>query len=117
MRSLICAGIVCAGVACATRVWAEPRIDVRAKYKRAAQLANSGAAEQALAVIDEGLAVAPKDLPLLGLKGTVLLSLYDYAGRLPPTRRTSTPAHVARIAARPRRSSTTREPCNRRSSM
>jgi len=79
MRSLICAGIVCAGLAYASRVWAEPHIDVRAKYKRAAQLANNGAAEQALAVIDEGLAVAPKDLPLLGLKGTVLLSLYDYA--------------------------------------
>jgi hypothetical protein len=61
-------------------VWAEPHIDTHAKYEHAAQLANSGAAEQALAIIDEGLAVAPKDLPLLGLKGTVLLSLYDYAG-------------------------------------
>jgi hypothetical protein len=80
MRTLICAGIVCAGAAYASHVWAEPRIDTRAKYNRAAQLANSGAAEQALALIDEGLAIAPKDLPLLGLKGTVLLSLYDYAG-------------------------------------
>ena len=58
MCALICAGIVCAGVAYTSRVWAEPRIDTRAKYERAAQLANSGAPEQALAVIDEGLAVA-----------------------------------------------------------
>jgi len=35
-----------------------------------------------LTVIDEGLADAPKDLPLLGLKGTVLLSLHDYSGAL-----------------------------------
>jgi len=80
MRALVRAGIVCAGIAYASGAWAEPRVDPRAMYKRAAQLANNGAAEEALAVIDEGLAVAPKNLPLLGLKGTVLLSLYDYAG-------------------------------------
>lgn len=80
MRALIRAGIVCAGVAYASGAWAEPRVDPRATYRRAAQLASNGAAEEALAVIDEGLAVTPKDLALLGLKGTVLLSLYDYAG-------------------------------------
>lgn len=80
MRALICAGIVCAGFAYARGVWAEPRADTRAKYTRATKLADSGAAEEALAVIDEGLAIAPQDLPLLLLKGTVLLSLHDYAG-------------------------------------
>jgi hypothetical protein len=89
MRALIRAGIVGTAVACASAAWAAPpgapgaprpaRVDTRAMYKRAAQLASSGAAEDALAVIDEGLAIAPTDLPLLGLKGTVLLSLYDYA--------------------------------------
>src|SRR5215468_7871087 len=82
MRAAICAGVMCAVLAGTSHVWAEPRVDVRAKYERASQLANSGAAEQALAVIDEGLADAPKDLPLLGLKGTVLLSLHDYVGAL-----------------------------------
>jgi hypothetical protein len=82
MRVLIWAGVVCVGVAYASRAEAEPRVDIRATYERASQLTNSGAAEQALTVIDEGLAVDPKDLPLLGLKGTVLLSLHDYAGAL-----------------------------------
>ena len=82
MRALICAGIVCVGVAYASGVWAEPRVDTHAKYTRAAKLANSGNTEEALAVIEEGLAAALQDLPLLGLKGTVLLPLYDYAGAL-----------------------------------
>lgn len=82
MRALIRAGIVCAGIVYATSTWAEPRIDVRTAYQRALKLANSGAAEQALAVIKEGLVAAPRNLPLLGLKGTVLLSLYDHAGAL-----------------------------------
>ena len=86
MHAVIRAGIVCAGVACASAALgaprgapAAPRVDTRAKYKLAAQLANNGDPERALTVIDEGLALAPNDLPLLGLKGTVLLSLYDYA--------------------------------------
>ena len=82
MRALIHVGIVCVGIVYATSTWAEPRIDVRTAYQRALKLANSGAAEQALAVIEEGLVAAPRNLPLLGLKGTVLLSLYDHAGAL-----------------------------------
>jgi hypothetical protein len=82
MRALICAGVVCAGVAYASGASADPRVDLHAKYAQAAKLANNGAAEQALTLIDEGLAVAPRDLPLLGLKGTVLLSLYEYTGAL-----------------------------------
>jgi len=61
---------------------AAPRVDPREKYKVAAKLDEDGDAEKALAVIDEGLASAPKDLPLLGLKGTVLLKLRDYSGAL-----------------------------------
>lgn len=78
MRALICAGIACAGIAYASSVSAEPRVNPHAKYVQAARLANAGDAEQALTLIDEGLAVAPRDLPLLGLKGQVLLSLYEY---------------------------------------
>jgi PEGA domain-containing protein len=82
MRALICAGVVCAGVAYASGASADPRVDLHAKYVQAVKLANNDAAEQALIVIDEGLAVAPRDLPLLGLKGKVLLSLYEYTGAL-----------------------------------
>jgi len=80
MRALICAGIVCACVAYATSTWADARADSRATYRRAAQLVDRGDAEAALAVIDAGLAAAPRNLSLLGLKGMVLMSLYDYAG-------------------------------------
>ncbi|HEX3474397.1 MAG TPA: PEGA domain-containing protein [Kofleriaceae bacterium] len=78
MRALICAGIAAAGVAYASSGSAEPRVDPHAKYVQAARLANSGDAEQALTLIEEGLAITPRDLPLLGLKGQVLLSLYEY---------------------------------------
>ncbi|HEX7841189.1 MAG TPA: PEGA domain-containing protein [Kofleriaceae bacterium] len=52
------------------------------KYKLAVQLDDSGDAEKALVLINEGLAIAPKDLPLLGLKGAVLLKLRDYTAAL-----------------------------------
>jgi hypothetical protein len=63
---------------------AAPQVDARAKYRIAAQLDDTGDYEKALAVIEEGLAVAPKDLRLrfLSLKGAVLLKLRDYPGAL-----------------------------------
>jgi Outer membrane protein beta-barrel domain/PEGA domain len=97
MHALIRTWIVCVGVACASVVLAAPksaapksaapksaapRSSVRAKYKLAVQFDDNGEAEKALAVIEEGLAIAPKDLPLLSLKGTVLLKLRDYTGAL-----------------------------------
>jgi hypothetical protein len=74
MRALICSWIVGVGVgiACTGVGLAAPKVDVRQKYKAAAMLVDSGEAEQALGVIEEGLALAPKDLSLLKLKGTVL---------------------------------------------
>lgn len=82
MSLLLRAWIVCVGVACTGVALAAPRPGPRENYKLAAQLDDSGDAEQALVVIDQGLAIAPKDLALLGLKGTVLLKLRDYAGAL-----------------------------------
>jgi hypothetical protein len=90
MRTLICTWIVCVAVAYAGGVQAAPKakptaapkVDARAKYKTAVQLDDSGEAEKALAAIDEGLALAPNDLPLLFLKGTVLLKQRDYPGAL-----------------------------------
>lgn len=98
MRALIHVWIVCAGVACAGVALAAPKVaapsipkvaapstpkvDTREKYKAAVRLANNGNPEQALVVIQEGLAVEPKDLPLLGLMGKVLVSLRDYPGAL-----------------------------------
>jgi tetratricopeptide (TPR) repeat protein len=61
---------------------AAPAGDPRDKYKVAAQLDENGDGEKAIAVIDEGLALAPRDLALLGLKGIVLLKLRDYSGAL-----------------------------------
>lgn len=82
MRALICTWIVCVGVACTRVALAAPSADVGAKYKLAVSLNNNGEFDKALAAIEEGLAIAPKDLPLLGLRGTVLLTLRDYPGAL-----------------------------------
>lgn len=80
MRAWVCVWILCVGVAWAGVAVAAPRRDASPQYKRAIQLHDSGAYDQALASIAEGLAIAPKDLPLLGLEGTLLLELRDYSG-------------------------------------
>jgi PEGA domain len=82
MRALICTWIVCVSVAFTAVAFAAPGVDARAKYQAAQVLSNNGNAAQALIVIEEGLAVAPKDRPLLSLKGKVLLELRDYLGAL-----------------------------------
>jgi len=90
MRTLICTWIVCVAVVYAggaqaapkAKPGAAPKVDARTKYKAAVVADDNGEAEKALAVIDEGLALAPNDLPLLGLKGTVLLKQHDYPGAL-----------------------------------
>jgi PEGA domain len=76
-RWLVWATIACTGVAVAG-----PADDARAKYKAAAKLDEADEPEKALAVIEEGLAGAPKDLELLRLKGRVLLKQSDYVGAL-----------------------------------
>lgn len=78
MPALIRTWIVCVGVVCTSAALAAPAGDARAKYRLATQLDNRGDAEQALVAIEQGLAIAPSDLPLLGLKGTILLKLHDY---------------------------------------
>src|SRR5690242_10961011 len=88
MRALIGTWIVCVGVLCtsialaAPKAGATPRTSAAAKYKQATQLDESGDYDKAIVTIDEGLAVAPKDLKLLGLKGTVLLKMRDYSRAL-----------------------------------
>lgn len=82
MRALICTLIVCVSVAFTGVALAAPGGDVRAKYRAASQLSTNGNAAQALVVIEEGLAVAPKDRPLLSLKGRILFDLRDYLGAL-----------------------------------
>jgi hypothetical protein len=81
-RTRICTWIACAAVAWAGLAAAAPGGNARATYQAAVQLVNSGNEDQALALIDEALAAAPRDLPLLGLKGRVLLALRDYRGAL-----------------------------------
>lgn len=61
---------------------AGPREVARDKHKAASKLAGSDENEAALALVDEGLALAPGDLPLLLLRGALLLKTRDYAGAL-----------------------------------
>jgi hypothetical protein len=61
---------------------AAPAGNPRDKHKLALRLDEDGDTEKALVVIDEGLAVAPRDLALLGFKGAVLLKLRDYSGAI-----------------------------------
>lgn len=85
MRAGMCSWIVCVSVVCTGIALAAPKVDARDKLKLA-QLAKDlderGEPEKALAVVEQGLAVAPKDLALLGLKGRLLLGLRDYSGAL-----------------------------------
>jgi len=82
MRALVSAGMICVGVVCTGVALAAPQVSARAKYQIAVRLDDSGEYEKALVSIEEGLAVAPKDLPLLGLKGAVLLKLHKYVHSL-----------------------------------
>jgi hypothetical protein len=81
MRVVIARWVACLGLVCSqsTLVDASP---AHARYREAVQLVNAGNPDQALAVIDDGLAAAPGDPQLLGLKGRVLLAMRDYPGAL-----------------------------------
>lgn len=57
-------------------------VDPVAKYREAAKLAADDDNEKALALVDEGLAVAPKSLQLLELKANLLVKMRDYDGAL-----------------------------------
>ncbi|TMQ11269.1 MAG: PEGA domain-containing protein [Deltaproteobacteria bacterium] len=82
MRAWVHGCVLCVWVAWTASALGAPGSDALAKYKLAAQLEEGGNYEAALVRIEEGLAIAPRDLALLGLKGTVLLKLRDYAGAL-----------------------------------
>ena len=75
-------GITCAcALAFAGVARANPG-DARDKYREAVQLAASDDNEKALALVTEALGLAPKDLQLLQLQGTLLLKMRDYEGAL-----------------------------------
>jgi len=61
---------------------AAPRGKAKGTSKKAAELVAAGEVEAALVEINQGLASAPRDLPLLLLKGQALLLLRDYEGAL-----------------------------------
>ena len=52
------------------------------KYREAARLAADDDNDKALAAVDDGLRLAPRDLQLLELRGSILLKTRDYAGAL-----------------------------------
>ncbi len=61
---------------------AAPRGKAKGTSKKAAELVAAGEVEAALVEINQGLEAAPRDLPLLLLKGQALLLLRDYEGAL-----------------------------------
>ena len=69
-----------AGTSLASPAFAGP--DAQAKYEQAAQLAADDENDKALALVEEGLKEAPKDLKLLQLKGDLLLKTRDFDGAL-----------------------------------
>jgi hypothetical protein len=70
--------VLCAGIATAA-----PKSDAAGSpLKRALAFQNAGFPDKALAAIEEGLAVDAKNLPLLDLKGSILLAQPDYSGAL-----------------------------------
>ena len=56
--------------------------DARSNYQQAVQLAGDDDNDKALALVEAGLEVAPRDLHLLELKGNLLLKTRDYPGAL-----------------------------------
>jgi len=83
MRALVLTWTVCVSVSYTTLAVAAPKLDAAGAYQHAKQLDQQGDYEHAIAMIDQGLALAPKDaalLRLLFLKGAVLVELWDYAG-------------------------------------
>lgn len=81
MRRVIAALCLASGFASGIAS-AAPNEEVRDKYKAAAKLAADDDNEAALQLVDQGLALDSKDLPLLQLRGTLLLKTRDYAGAL-----------------------------------
>jgi len=59
-----------------------PRVTPQAQYRAASAQYSSGNYDQALALLDKGLAVAPKDVKLLRLRATLLLELRNYSEAL-----------------------------------
>ena len=74
--------VVCVGLASTGATSAAPRADAHVLYERAVKLDGDGEYDQAFAAIEEGLALTPKDLPILRLKGSMLLKLRNYPGAL-----------------------------------
>ncbi|HXT51749.1 MAG TPA: PEGA domain-containing protein [Thermoanaerobaculia bacterium] len=74
--------ILCVWVAWAGLALAQPAGNVQQRYRAAAKLIDSGEYEKALGLVQQGLAAAPRDLPLLWLRGVVLVKLRDYGGAL-----------------------------------
>lgn len=61
---------------------ASPASDAAAKRTQAERLYNAGQYDQALAIVEQGLALVPTHTGLLELKGQVLIKLPDYLGAL-----------------------------------
>ncbi len=74
--------LVAAYVCIACGIAAAAPAGARDKYKEAQKLATEDDNEKALVIVEEGLAIAPKDLELLQLRGVLMLKTRDYTGAL-----------------------------------
>jgi hypothetical protein len=82
---IVCVGVAWAGVAPAAPKAsppAAPKVSAQAQFNAAMAAYGNGDYPQALSLIDQGLAAAPKDLDLLQLKATMLLELRKYSEAL-----------------------------------
>jgi hypothetical protein len=82
MGGLIRIGIVAIAVAWTAVAHASPASEAEAKRVQADRLSIAGQYDQALVVIEQGLAILPTSTGLLELKGQVLIKLPDYLGAL-----------------------------------
>jgi hypothetical protein len=82
---IVCAGVAWASVAPAAPkagAPAAPKVSAQALYNAAQAQYGNGDYPRALSLIDQGLALAPKNLDLLWLKATMLLELRKYSEAL-----------------------------------
>lgn len=75
--------VACVCITCGiSTAFAAPRSPARDKLVEAQQLAAVDDNEKALVIVEQGLAIAPKDRELLQLRGALLLKTRDYTGAL-----------------------------------
>ena len=109
---IVCLAVAWSGVArpapaprgvSSTPTPAKAKAKAKAKASIAKQLVGAGSYDEALVAIDEGLALAPGDLSLLSLRGSVSMAQHDLPGALAAYSAYLAAGATARKGARSRR--------------